>query len=46
MNFKDISKTLPNVREIINVQSRFGQFKRYIDQGKNDKTELNNPAFQ
>ena len=34
MNFKDISKTLPNVKEIINVKSRFGQFKRYIDQGK------------
>ena len=34
MNFQSLSMTLPNIKEIINAQSRLRQFKRYIDEGK------------
>ena len=33
MNFKDMAKTLPNVK------SRFRQFKRYINQGQTNQTK-------
>ena len=42
MNFQNLPKTLPSVKKIIHVQSRFRQFKRYIDQGKEHESKRNN----
>ena len=46
MNFQNLPKTLPSVKKIIHVQSRFRQFKRYIDQGIEHESKQNNSSFK